>query len=166
MSHPQAYHRRLRYPRHLFLTPGWYVHNWWKVEDQNFSCTAKQRESVLPGSLAFLFTDFLQDRNMTTDTGIVSYSSLPACFHSIMHTLHTNQMYFTSKAIVLPRILSLLQTGGQYFDEEQNHLGVPPLHLKQLNYSQYCYDATWTLAYALNQTINGNVCMWMYHVCL
>ena len=66
-------------------------------------------------------------------------------------------MYFASKAVLLPRMLSLLQTGGQYFDEEQNHLGVPPLHLKQLNYSQYCYDATWTLAYALNQTINGNM---------
>ena len=51
----------------------------------------------------------------------------------------------------------LLQTGGQYLDEEQSYLGVPPLYLKQFNYSQYCYDATWTLAYALNQTINGNV---------
>ena len=53
---------------------------------------------------------------------------------------------------------SLLQTGGQYFDEEQHHLGVPPLNLTQFEYAQYCYDATWTLAYALNQSINGNVC--------
>ena len=51
----------------------------------------------------------------------------------------------------------LLQTGGQYFDEEQRHLGVLPLNLTQLEYPQYCYDATWTLAYALNQTINGNI---------
>ena len=50
------------------------------------------------------------------------------------------------------------QTGGQYFAEEQSHLGVPPLYLKQVEYAQYCYDATWTLAYALNQTINGNKC--------
>ena len=55
-------------------------------------------------------------------------------------------------------MFSLLQTGGQYFDEEQRHLGVPPLNLTQFEYAQYCYDATWTLAYALNQSINGNVC--------
>ena len=54
-------------------------------------------------------------------------------------------------------LFDLLQTGSQYYDEEQLHLGVPPLYLEQFNYSQYCYDATWTLAYALNQTINGNV---------
>ena len=55
-------------------------------------------------------------------------------------------------------IIVSLQTGGQYFDEEKLHLGVPPLNLTQLEYAQYCYDATWTLAYALNQTINGNEC--------
>ena len=53
----------------------------------------------------------------------------------------------------------LLQTGEQYFDEEQNHLHVPPLYLEPLNFSQYCYDATWTLVYALNQTITGKVCV-------
>ena len=61
--------------------------------------------------------------------------------------------------LVIATNFVLLQTGGQYLDEEQSHLGVPPLYLEQFNYSQYCYDATWTLAYALNQTINGNVCV-------
>jgi len=56
---------------------------------------------------------------------------------------------------ILFAIVCLLQTGGQYFEEEGSHLGVPPLYLSQLEYAQYCYDATWTLAYALNQTING-----------
>ena len=55
----------------------------------------------------------------------------------------------------------LLQPGVQYFAEEQRHLGVPPLYLTQLQYAQYCYDATWTLAYALNQTIYGNVCIFV-----
>ena len=56
--------------------------------------------------------------------------------------------------------LILLQTGGQYLAEEQSHLGVPPLYLELNEYSQYCYDATWSLAYALNETINGNcVCV-------
>ena len=84
VSHPQAYHRDLRYPRHLFLTYGWYVQNWWLVEDRNFSCTAEERESVLNRSLSFLQFDFLQDRNLTTDTGIVSpflHASTPYCTH-------------------------------------------------------------------------------------
>ena len=51
----------------------------------------------------------------------------------------------------------LLQTGGQLLVEEKSHLGVSPLYLEQLDFAQYCYDATWTLVYALNQTINGNM---------
>ena len=57
------------------------------------------------------------------------------------------------------KLIVLLQNGGQYFAEEEAHLGVPPLYLELNEYSQYCYDATWTLAYALNETINGNVCV-------
>ena len=87
ISYPQAYHRGLRYPRHLLLTIAWYARNWWLVEEQNISCTAEQRESVLPTSLGFLHFDFLQDLNLTTDTGIVS-SSLHALLHSTLHTLY------------------------------------------------------------------------------
>ena len=38
---------------------------------------------------------------------------------------------------------------------EEVYLGVEPLNLEQLEYAPYCYDATWTLAYALNLTIQG-----------
>ena len=86
ISYPQAYYRGLRYPRHLLLTVAWYARNWWLVEEQNISCTAEQRESVLPTSLAFIHFDFLQDLNLTTDTGIVS-SSLLCCTPHCVHTL-------------------------------------------------------------------------------
>ena len=87
VSHPQAYQHGLRYPHHLLLTLGWYDHNWWLVEDRNFNCTAQERESVLPMSLSFLQFDFLHDRNLTTDTGIVRL--LFVCFHSTLpHTLN------------------------------------------------------------------------------
>ena len=33
------------------------------------------------------------------------------------------------------------------------HLNQEPFKLTRLEYAQYCYDATWTLAYALNKTI-------------
>ena len=59
----------------------------------------------------------------------------------------------------------LFQTGGEYLDEEQSHLGVPPLYIEQSEYAQHCYDATWTLAYALDQTINGTLCVWCVCVC-
>ena len=90
--HPQAYHRDLRYPSHLFLTHGWYAQNWWLVEDQDSSCTAQQRESVLNRSFAFVQFDFLQDKNLTTDTGIVSPSS---CFLAL-HTAHTTSYMNTA----------------------------------------------------------------------
>ena len=35
------------------------------------------------------------------------------------------------------------------------YLGTPPLNITQFQYSQYCHDATWTLAYALNRTLNS-----------
>ena len=37
---------------------------------------------------------------------------------------------------ILSAIVYLLQTGGQYFEEEGSHLGVPPLYLSQLEYAQ------------------------------
>ena len=80
ISRPQAYHSGLLYPRYLFLTYGWYDHNWWLVKDRNLSCTPQERASVLARSFAFLQIDFLDSRNLTTDTGIVSLFS--ARFHS------------------------------------------------------------------------------------
>ena len=49
------------------------------------------------------------------------------------------------------------QNGSEFLDIEKPHLNTPPLNLKQSKYSQYCYDATWTLAYALNKTIYGTL---------
>ena len=84
MSCPQAYQRGLRYPRHLFLTYGWYVQEWWRVEDQNLSCTAQERESVLNRTLAFLQFDFIEDLDMSTSIGIVR---LPSCLFAL-HITH------------------------------------------------------------------------------
>ena len=50
-----------------------------------------------------------------------------------------------------------LQTGGEFIDEEKTFLNQPPLNLNMSDYSQYCYDATWTLAYAINKTISGKM---------
>ena len=37
------------------------------------------------------------------------------------------------------------------------HLHRQPFNLTKTEYAQYCYDATWTLAYALHHTIEGQV---------
>lgn len=52
-------------------------------------------------------------------------------------------------------MLHLFQTGAEYFEEEKEHLNREPFNLTNIEYAQYCYDATWTLAYALDQTIKG-----------
>ena len=86
MSCPQASKQKLQYPRHLLLTYGWYVQEWWLVEDQNLPCTVQERENVLNRSLTFLQFDFIEDQpNMNTDTGIVRP---PFCLFTF-HTVHT-----------------------------------------------------------------------------
>ena len=77
MSCPQASKQKLHYPRHLFLTYGWYVQDWWLDEDQNLPCTAQERENVLNRTLAFLQFDFIKDQDMSTETstGIVRLPS-------------------------------------------------------------------------------------------
>ena len=88
MSCPQAVKSKpkLHYPRHLFLTYGWYVQEWWLDEDQNLPCTAQERENVLNRTLAFLQFDFIKDQDMSTETstGIVR---LPSCLFAL-HITH------------------------------------------------------------------------------
>ncbi len=69
-------------------------------------------------------------------------------------------MSINSKHHQLAIIISMFfcvffQTGGEFLAREQKFLGQPPLNLTFLEYSQYCYDATWMLAYALNNTLNS-----------
>ena len=70
------------------MTAAWYAPRWWLLEDEDYSCTAQERESVLPTSLAFLHFEFLKDLNLTTTSGIVrvniwseivSYISFTVC---------------------------------------------------------------------------------------
>ena len=70
----QAFHRGIKFPVHLLMTAAWYAPRWWLLEDEAYTCTAKERESVLPTSLAFLHFEFLKDLNRTTTTGIVRVS--------------------------------------------------------------------------------------------
>ena len=52
----------------------------------------------------------------------------------------------------------VFQTGGEFLAAEQKFLGLPPLNITFFpTYSQYCHDATWTLAYALNKTLDSEM---------
>lgn len=78
----QAFHLGVRYPTHLLLTFQWYDQRWWLKEngvaDVHLTCTADERESVLPHSLAFNFVlaDLLKEENVKTDIGIVRFQVL------------------------------------------------------------------------------------------
>ncbi len=64
-------------PQYLLLTIGWYSRFWWRVEQPGLSCTAAQRERVLPSTLAVtdeIFLDAVNDVNLTTTPGIVGQS--------------------------------------------------------------------------------------------
>lgn len=43
-----------------------------------------------------------------------------------------------------------------------NHVGQPPLYLGFIEGSSFCYDATWTLAKALNRTMSGKCILYYY----
>ena len=80
----QAYEHGIRYPQYLFLFYGWYSDNWWvgtESEQKDISerypgCTVKQRESVVPYSLAPLQAEFLMNESIEIDSGIVSYTMM------------------------------------------------------------------------------------------
>ena len=49
-----------------------------------------------------------------------------------------------------------LQTIEEYLNRESEYLGRPPLNISVVDdLSPVCYDAMYTFAYALNNTING-----------
>ncbi len=59
------------------MTLGRFRINWWRQEIPGLTCTADQRESVLPLSLAFTDNYFLnevRDANDTASSGIVRLS--------------------------------------------------------------------------------------------
>ena len=63
-------------PQYLLLTIGWYSRFWWRAEEPGLNCTAYQRETVLPSTLAVtddFFLDEVDDANLTTTPGIVSF---------------------------------------------------------------------------------------------
>ena len=72
----QAFRLDIRLPQYLLMTLGWYIDSWWTVDDESLNCTVEERESVLPSSLAVLntfFLDEINDVNLTTTVGIVSF---------------------------------------------------------------------------------------------
>ena len=90
----QAFRRGVRYPTHLLLTFQWYEERWWLKEngasDVNLTCTAEERERVLTHSLAFNFvlSDYLKNRDVTTDVGIVRRLAAIFLFFIISLTFH------------------------------------------------------------------------------
>ena len=77
-SHPcaitvmiQAYRRGLRYPRHLFIFMAWYQGRWWLRRDENETCTAEERETVLLHALLVHHFNFEVPDDYNTTTRLV-----------------------------------------------------------------------------------------------
>ena len=49
-----------------------------------------------------------------------------------------------------------LQNGTVIEEHYEEYLKASTLNITSLNFYQQCYDATWTMARALNSTLNGN----------
>ena len=84
----QAYHRGIHYPKHIVMILGRAPRrNWWRQEVPGLTCTAGQRESVLPSSLAITENHFLEekDNNITATSGIVSLHDKCPCSKEIIN---------------------------------------------------------------------------------
>ena len=42
-----------------------------------------------------------------------------------------------------------------FLKEQSQHLGEPPFNFTKLEYSRYCHDATWALAWSLHKAIES-----------
>ena len=58
----------------MFITYGWYVDNWWTIPaiSSQYNCTAEERATVLPYTLAPTVPEFPTDFNARAEPGIVS----------------------------------------------------------------------------------------------
>ena len=58
--------------------------------------------------------------------------------------------------LVVPTSSIYTQTVSEYLEIEKQYVNRPPLNLSSVDdLSPVCYDAMWTFAYALNNTIAG-----------
>ena len=70
----QAYRLGFHYPKYMFITYGWYANNWWTIPatSSRYNCTAEERATVLPYTLAPTVPEFPTDLNAQAEPGIVS----------------------------------------------------------------------------------------------
>ena len=116
---------------------GWYDGKWWlrQTEGEGLDCTGQQRESILEHALTVHHFNFYVPNEMNTTSGIVS----------------TKYYLLQSRSY---SIIFVTQTGSQFKEQESIQLEGPPRY-NRVQFSPYCYDAVWTLAYALNETLQG-----------
>ena len=130
----------MRYPKYLFLITGWHRRFWWRVEQPEINCTADERESVLPSSMAIsqlVFLDEEGDHNDIPTTPGIVINKMNDC---------DAELYLFS----IPDYSRIL-------DEQKKFFGQPPLNFSFFHFAHFCHDATWTLAYALNKTLNSKL---------
>ena len=58
----------------MLITYGWYANNWWTVPatSSQYNCTAEERATVLPYTLAPTVPEFPTDFSALAEPGIVS----------------------------------------------------------------------------------------------
>lgn len=72
----QAQSQNFTYPRYAWIAYDWYPKRWWAFEESNVevSCSESQLAEFLDKVISFRWRPVPDDRNATTDSGIVSQS--------------------------------------------------------------------------------------------
>ncbi|CAI8012114.1 Gamma-aminobutyric acid type B receptor subunit 1 [Geodia barretti] len=124
----KAYYEGIGYPKYLLITYGWYGSEWWtgKASSKNFNCTPEQRSQALAYSLAPRVQEAFTNLTAPDVSGTTA----------AMYIEHYREA-------VLMEV-----------NEEINLRSYIPDRSDPFYYAQHCHEATLTLAFALNKTIN------------
>ena len=79
-SSENKFNAEFRFEKYVWITIGWYVEDWWKVErmaDSDTNCTDADVEQFLPNTLAILHANTAENDSATTDVDLVSGRAQP-----------------------------------------------------------------------------------------
>ena len=84
----------MKYPGYVLIHPAWYIADWWIGDDDNYTCSSQQRESVLPYMLSVYQYEFIEDYERVAESGTVSKSRLAVMGNVLCTLLYASHIWY------------------------------------------------------------------------
>ncbi|XP_071804599.1 gamma-aminobutyric acid type B receptor subunit 2-like [Asterias amurensis] len=72
----EAYHQQMFGAKYVWIVPGWYESNWWKVADDSIDCTEKEMEGATNGLFGYIFESSPSEANRRPSVSGLTSSEL------------------------------------------------------------------------------------------